>query len=76
VLFPNWPFELPPQHFTPPSDVSAHECELPDETADTPLVNPVTFTGVLRLSKELSPSWPLELLPQHFTPPPDVTTHE
>jgi hypothetical protein len=56
VLFPNWPFELLPQHFTPPSDVSAHECELPDETTDTPLVNPETSTGVLRFVNELSPS--------------------
>jgi hypothetical protein len=56
VLSPNWPFELLPQHFTPPLVVSAQECEPPDETADTPLVNPETSTGVLRFVKELSPS--------------------
>jgi hypothetical protein len=54
--FPSWPLVFPPQHLTPPSDVSAHECELPDETADTPLVNPETSTGVLRFFNESSPS--------------------
>ena len=76
VPFPSCPFELPPQHFTAPVDVRAHECEPPDETADTPLVNPVTFTGVLRFDNVPSPSWPPELSPQHFTPPLVVSAHE
>src|SRR4030095_12245833 len=43
--------------------------------AATPLVRPLTLTGVKRGVVVLSPSWPLLLAPQHFTPPPLVRAH-
>jgi hypothetical protein len=30
--------------------------------------NPVTFIGTLLCAFDPAPSWPLEFLPQHFTP--------
>src|ERR1700694_199971 len=64
-----WPRYIP-QHFTPPPKVTAHVSSPPAETAATPLVRPDTSTGVLPLVLVPSPSAPLPLLPQHFTPPP------
>jgi hypothetical protein len=44
--------------------------------AVTPLVNPVTLSGVLEFVTELFPSWPLVFPPQHLTPPVVVNAHE
>src|SRR5437588_329975 len=41
--------------------------------AETPLVSPTTSTGVERLVRVPSPSWPQPLSPQHLTPPALVT---
>jgi hypothetical protein len=42
--------------------------------ATTPLAKPTTSTGVLLAVVVPSPSPPVLLSPQHFTPPPIVTT--
>ena len=60
---------LMPQHFTPPTLVSAQVCAPPAETALTPLESPVTFTGDVRSVLVPSPRRPWVLLPQHFKPP-------
>ena len=65
-----------PQHLTPPAFVSAQVCVSPAAIAFTPLVNPVTLTGVSRCVCVLSPSCPAELSPQHLTPPPVVNAQE
>ena len=64
-----------PQHLTPPAFVSAQVWLSPAAIARTPLVSPLTSTGVRRCVVELSPSWPLPLSPQHFTPPAIVSAH-
>ena len=71
-LFPSWPFELLPQHFAAPPVVSAQVWFAPAEMAWTPLLSPLTSTGKLLFVVELIPSWPAELLPQHFAPPSAV----
>lgn len=57
---PRWPFELLPQHWTPPELKSAHVWSLPAATAATLLENPETETGVeLEVVKPTPfPSWP------------------
>src|SRR4051794_2810416 len=72
-LFPK--VDLSPQHFTPPADISAQEWLVPTTTAVTPEDNPVTFTGTNDSEVDELPSSPLSFLPQHFTPPADVTAH-
>src|SRR5436190_360454 len=71
----NWLKVLLPQHFTPPPVVSAQVCPHPAAIAATPLARPETSTGVRRWVFVASPSWPLELSPQHLTPPPAVRAH-
>src|SRR5262249_25089855 len=56
-------------------DMIAQVCVKPATIAATPLVRPVTSVGTLRSTVEPSPTWPLELPPQHFTPPPLVRAH-
>ncbi len=63
VPLPNWPSLLWPQHFTPPAVVRAQVWPPPADTAATPLVRPLTSTGVLLPA------------PQHFTPPAVVIAH-
>src|SRR5437868_784631 len=61
--------ELPrPQHLTLPAAVSAHVKLLPPASA-VASVMPTTSTTVVRARVVPSPSWPLELMPQHFTAP-------
>ena len=69
VPSPSWPLPLNPQHLTPPAVVRAQMWLPLAETAATPEVRPVTSTGVLRCVFVPSPSWPVLLSPQHFTPP-------
>ncbi len=71
VPSPSSPWELTPQHMRPPT-LMAQVCSAPAETAATPLVRPVTFTGVVRPAVVPSPSWPWELSPQHLRAPPVV----
>src|SRR5262245_8392011 len=66
---------LRPQHFAPLLLVTAHECAVPAPIAVTPALNPLTATGVTLGVVVPSPSWPAELLPQHFTPPVVVSAH-
>ena len=47
----------------------------PAETSATPLVSPVTSTGVARFVVVPSPSWARKLSPQHLRPPAGVTAH-
>ena len=46
LALPSWPLRLRPQHFRPPAVVTAQVCEAPAEIEATPLVRPVTSTGV------------------------------
>src|SRR5947208_1858508 len=62
-----------PQHSIPPVLLSAQVWTRPAETAITPFPNPSTATGVLLSVVAPSPSSPLELEPQHWTPPELVT---
>src|SRR5688572_2757678 len=73
---PTWPSAFLPQHFTPPSAMTAHACAPPADIATTPLPSPTTSTGVGRSVVVPSPSWPSRLLPQHLTPPEVVKAHE
>src|SRR3990172_9526521 len=76
VSFPNWPAKLYPQHLTPP-DTSAHAWYAPALTRLAPVRVGShdcshTATGLEASMPVLSsPSWPDELSPQHFTPPPE-----
>jgi hypothetical protein len=72
---PSWPMLLPPQHVTPPLVVMAHVWSPPAEIAMTPEDRPDTLTGVALLVVDPSPSWPMLLPPQHFTPPLVVMAH-
>jgi hypothetical protein len=56
---------LYPQHETPPLPDNAQECEKPEATIATPLLNPSIDTGVAPFS-----------FPQHETPPLTDTAHE
>jgi hypothetical protein len=47
VPSPSCPFLFRPQHFAPPAVVRAHVSSNPAEIAETPLVSPVTSTGVV-----------------------------
>lgn len=75
VPSPRYPSVLEPQHFTPPDVNNAHVYPQPAATSDTPEVRPDTVTGVVRSVYVPSPNCPEELLPQHFTAPPEVTKH-
>ena len=44
--------------FAPPLSVSAQVCSLRAEIAETPLLRPLTSTGVVRSLRVPSPSWP------------------
>ena len=46
VPLPSLPFELLPQHFTPPSMVNAQLCDVPVRTCSIPDVRPVTAEGM------------------------------
>jgi hypothetical protein len=78
---PNCPYVLLPQHFAAP-DTTAHEKDVaspqssppPTEIAETPVVKPVTETGVLDEMIVELPNWPLPLSPQHFAAP-ETTAH-
>src|SRR5579864_6049246 len=67
---PRSPSVLPPQHFTSPLVSKAQLKSKPTAMSATPLSRPETSTGVDDDTCELSPSWPLSLLPQHFAAPP------
>ena len=58
LALPSWPFMFRPQHFTAPAVVTAHVCVPPAETMATPLVSPVTSTGVALFAVVPLPSWP------------------
>src|SRR5262245_29047945 len=77
VPVPSWPFWPHPQHFTLPVVRTAQVWEPPAVIAATPLESPTTLTGTSLSSPVawLSPSWPLEFEPQHFTPPVVVSAH-
>ena len=70
---PSWPYQIAPQHLTPPPLVSAQVWRPPAEIALTPLARPETSTGTLLSVFVPLPSWPYVPLPQHLTPPPLVS---
>ncbi len=53
---PSWPYELLPQHSTPPPAVIAQAKESPADTAVTPVVSPITGKGVLEQGTEVKTS--------------------
>jgi hypothetical protein len=53
---PNWPTSFLPQHLTAPPLARAQLCSSPAATAVTPLLRPVTSTGVKRAAVLLSPN--------------------
>jgi hypothetical protein len=56
VPFPNCPFELAPQQSAAPPVVTAQTWLAPALTDATPLVRPVTATGVTRVTVDPSPT--------------------
>ena len=73
VPSPSAPSMFRPQHLTAPLVVSAQVCDHPATTATTPLVRPLTSTGVGRNAAGVpSPIWPYLFEPQHLRPPPPV----
>src|SRR5262245_57131289 len=66
---PSWPSSLAPQHLTPPAVVSAHVWARPAAIAIAVVPRPPTSTGTGLSVVPPLPSWPVPLLPQHFTPP-------
>jgi hypothetical protein len=64
-----------PQHLTPPLVVTAHVMKLAVLSDLMPLVKPDTLVGLNLFVVVPSPSCPLWLLPQHFTPPAVVNAH-
>src|SRR5947207_2019954 len=74
VPIPSWPVAFQPQHFRPPPLVRAQECSPPTAIPLTPFSRPATSTGTPLLAVVPWPSWPFMLAPQHFAPPPVVTT--
>jgi hypothetical protein len=58
VPFPSWPSLFIPQHLTAPPLVTAQVWAYPAAMALTPLLNPLTFTGVLLSVFVPFPSWP------------------
>src|SRR4051812_35379161 len=60
---------LLPQHLTVPPEISAQVWNLPAASAVTPMSTPGTPVGAWRSLFVLSPSCPLVLIPQHWTPP-------
>src|SRR5256885_2076253 len=74
VPIPTWPLAFQPQHLRSPPLVRAQVCSSPAAIAVTPFARPATSTGVLLAVIVPSPSPPLLLSPQHFTPPPVVIT--
>ena len=66
-----------PRSCSPSTDASARRQRAsmvlaPAAIAATPLARPLTAVGSVRLLVVPSPSWPMELSPQHRTPPPVV----
>src|SRR6187402_2208023 len=72
-LLPTWPWLLLPQHLTPPAVVSAQVWLKPAAMALTPDERPTTATGTRLKLVELLPSSALPLVPQHLTPPAEVS---
>jgi len=70
---PSSPRSSLPQHLTAPVLVSAHTCSISALMATTPLLRPLTWTGVLELWNVSSPSRPCWLKPQHSTAPAMVS---
>ena len=66
---PSSPNRLKPQHLTSPAVVSAQVWRPPTAMAATPLVSPVTSTGLLRCVVVPSPTSPVLFQPQHLAPP-------
>src|SRR6185312_3614072 len=66
---PSWPFELLPQHLTPPALVNAQAWLAPVASAMTPLLSPLTGVGVWRSVFVPSPISPWSFNPQQETPP-------
>jgi hypothetical protein len=66
---------LAPQQLTVPSEIKAHECESPEEIADTEL-KPETATGIELLVDDPIPNCPAVLAPQHLTVPSENKAHE
>src|SRR5437588_176529 len=75
VPSPSCPYAFQPQHLIPPAPSSAQVWSRPAYSAFTPLPSPTTSTGVERDTCVPSPSRPLPLNPQHFTPPLAVSAH-
>src|SRR5687768_368803 len=72
VPSPNWPVVFPPQHLRTPVASNAQAWSPPENTALTPLVNPLTSTDVRRSVFVPSPNCPSILSPQHLAPAPVV----
>jgi hypothetical protein len=79
-LFPLVPSPTCPELFEPQQrelvfSSSAQLCTPPAVTTESPLLSPLTSTGVVRLVVPPSPSWPKMFQPQHFAPPAVVSAH-
>src|SRR5690348_715050 len=70
--FPNCPWLLSPQHWTPPVSLRIQVWCPPASIICTPVASPTTFTGVGRSIVVPSPNCPELLFPQHFTSPVSV----
>ena len=73
---PSWPALLSPQHRTAPP-TSAQVWLSPAAIAVTPEESPTAPTGTWLEPFIVVPfpSWPTLLLPQHWTPPAEVSAH-
>ena len=76
VPLPSWPESLYPQHFTVPSEMTAHVVASP-AAMSTALAMPFTATGVDDSAPVApSPSCPYELSTQNRNVPLDRRAHE
>lgn len=73
VPSPTVPYQLSPQHFTVPPEVTAHAWSAPAAIDVTP--GQPRDTGAVRLSVVPSPSRPSVFCPQHLTVPSESSAH-
>ena len=63
-------YRLYPQHFTPPPEVRAQVCSLPDIQPNYPAAQPDDIYRCTAICDRCRPrARPYALVPQHFTPP-------
>ena len=74
VPSPSWPSSLLPQQARRLSEVMAHVCDPPADSA-LRASPPLTGVGATRVVVEPSPSWPRPLSPQQYATPTFVRPH-